>query len=129
MRKWQNMLIVDVSNINFLKDSDMIKSAFANLCEPLNKVDGIKFSKEYNWLEVGHEYYRLNLGANGINIQKSNSGNQIIKSVSYLINDNNTYEYKNITLNKIYSCGKIDSVDFDYESIIDMLMDIMVVQP
>lgn len=128
MKKWQNSLIVDVFKIDFNKDSKIIKEAFSRLCNPLTKYDGINFNAAHCLLEVGNVFYRLTIGANGINISKRyDNGNT--KSVSYIVNTDNVYEYKNITIDKIYETGRLESVDFDYESIIDKLMDILIVQP
>lgn len=129
MRKWQQRLLVDVTKINFMEDTDKIKSTFSNLCEPISEFNGISFNKTYGLLEVGDNYYRLDIGPNGINIQKINENSHVIKSVSYIINDDNSYEYKNIFSSKIYEFGELESVDFDYECILDNLMNLIVVEP
>lgn len=128
MEKWQNALIVDVFEINLSKDSKTIKETFSRLCEPLTRYDEIYFYEEDCFLAVSDVIFELTVGVNGINISKRDIGG-IIKSVSYLVDENKFYEYKNITIDKVYETDRLESTDFNYEAIINRLMDMLIIQP
>lgn len=129
MEKWQNSIIVDVSNINLFKDSKIIKETFSRLCEPLTRYDEIDFHEDGCFLAAKDVIFKLTVGTNGINISKQNAS-ETIKSVSYIIEvANKFYEYKNMTINKVYETDRLESLDFDYEYIINRLMDMLIIQP
>lgn len=126
MKMWQNKLVIQSMDIDFKPDSDLIQDIFIQLCEPLINFDRISYDYEIEALKVGNIYYSLNVFQNSICIFKSNEGKKIIKVVSYIVNNDKTYEYKNTEKDEVYFSGKLESPNFDYESIIDEIMNLLV---
>lgn len=122
MEYWQNRAIVKVSKIDFISETSKIKDAFYSICKPLLETPGIEFDKNSSILSIGEVKYSLDIGGDGFGINCSNYSG-LERTISYILNENKQYYYYDSSIRNIMPQMKpLESLDFNYIEILNIIM-------
>lgn len=124
MENWQKILLVREKPINLTKDSVKILNSFYEICNPLLNEDSFTYNVDTNTLQTKNTTYTVDFGGNGIYIKKVSQSKE--ESMSFIINEDMSYEYKSITRKHSYEKGQLLSMDLDYKQILNNLMNLLV---
>ena len=119
MPKWVMLAKAKVLNVNFSEDEKTIEDAFKRICEPVCRVPGILVRT--NSLVVGDITYTLGIAENKIEITFFKDGKE--NRCSYFVS-NGKYSYKAPKDTIATNFKPLESLEFDYETILNNLMDI-----
>lgn len=124
MAIWQKIAVSRALNTAFTeeKQSKNIKEAFKEICSPLEGTKGIEIGEDY--LKINEKEYKLIISPYKISI-KYNSLLKGIQEASFVVNEKRQVGYS-LRSNSQIQWSFLDDYYFDYEEILNNLMDYVI---